>query len=1375
MGKLETTLQGSHPVEIASRYAVLGELGRGGMAVVYAAHDRLKNLDVAIKRLEVAQDSPSFDRASRLFESEYVALTRLAHPRIVAVYDYGHDNGQPFYTQEMLGGGDLQERAPMAWRDACSMLVDVCSGLSLLHSRRLVHRDITPRNVRCTADGRAKLIDFGALAPFGVNKHVVGTPPCVAPEALGCLEVDGRADLYGLGATAYFALTGRHAYPARHFSHLSGVWRSRPSVPSRWAEDVPAALDELVMELLQLAPIARPRTAAETMERLSALADIDPGEQVMVPQSYLTAPNLFGRQEQQSRIRKSVQRTKRKRGGSILVAGDTGTGRTRFLDAAVLEAKLAGLRVARTDASDGVTGAWGAAQALCEQLLVAYPNRGIPTMGEHASTFAAAFPWLGDALSPQGVTTAHVNFASAQSKRGALLEALESWILRLSQESPLLIAIDDLAELDEGSNALITSLAHSAHNEALLVLATGARHAHNSNSNPLALFEDSGTRIVLRNLSRANTEALLASVFGNVPNLHTLSQAVFDIAGGNAKASMALAQHLLDEGVVHYEAGAWSLPSQLSEEQFPRTNTEFVRTRLARLPLKSRELLEAIALASTDALGLGECRTLIPNQDDRALLGDISTLTESGFLKSKEGKYAVTSKADRSEICSQVTPQRAAEVHARLYQVFAEYREDPFRAATHAWRAGNATDAYNSLLVYGQRVEHDRDDALAGFERVRALPADWQATASAISQYAFTTPLSRAEKYQLHTCALSDGVLSGGSPLEALDAMFAQLHHDAGLDIYEQDTDSRAVQEKLHAALTAAQDRFNGASERDRVFSPGDAIPRLARVIVAAIGIAVRGYDLDLLARSPRLGPLAGLAPSLKWIDMNQAACMHVLAGRTAKAKSIYAHLLTLMNQAEDNGEDLAPFTYMKLAIQHAMGTFDVYAGIANGTDWPSLIDHNASFAVNAQRLRMLSCEWQCDFQGAEKHQLDLELLRIKNSPPQIFEGSHAFSHAQACIAARDFVGIKQALPALDLMAKELPTWRPIAAMGRSAYHLFRGNAAEALRESDSALRIAVAGKHVAWATLAGSRVEAQCMLGHISTAVSEGREALKRGLDLEIISAAHEIGQPLAIACAMSGYTREAESLADNSVQSRLDDGSTGLLLGCAYETRARVAAVLGDEESFATNSTLCAAEYRTGHNPVLSAKFERLMHFSRLHQRDVPNELAAAANYTEQQTAGLLSGFGTLLTQCRGPAERAQETLDIIVKQSGGRGGFLYVAHADGLELRAQHGAIDVPPSLDQCVSRYVAAQMGEVADATMTAEAECTDLQDMNWPSVDGEAFVPMLLCHLDEGEFYLTGLAVILPTPGFAVGRVESLIKMASRALREAGDAVTEIAS
>src|SRR5262245_59134228 len=176
---------------------------------------------------------------------------------------------------ELLDGADLASLGRLPWPQACALLRDVASSLSVLHSRGLLHRDVSARNVRYSStSGAAKLIDFGALCSIGLDLEVVGTPPFVAPEAMQMQALDARTDLFALGALGYYLLSGRHAYPARQLRELRDAWRSAPPPIGRLVPDVPAALSQLIMELLALDRSARPHSAAEIMKRVCTIAQL---------------------------------------------------------------------------------------------------------------------------------------------------------------------------------------------------------------------------------------------------------------------------------------------------------------------------------------------------------------------------------------------------------------------------------------------------------------------------------------------------------------------------------------------------------------------------------------------------------------------------------------------------------------------------------------------------------------------------------------------------------------------------------------------------------------------------------------------------------------------------------------------------------------------------------------------------------------------------------------------------------------------------------------------------------------------------------------------------------------------------------------------
>jgi len=146
---------------------VVNTIGRGGMARVYEVLDTSTGDNLTLKLMTHIENDEKREDIAKLFEHEFHTLSQLKHPRVIEVYDFGVEGTTPYYTMELLDGGDLKQLSPLPWKRACSILSDICSSLSLLHSRRMVHRDLTPRNIRCTKDGTAKLIDFGAMVPMG--------------------------------------------------------------------------------------------------------------------------------------------------------------------------------------------------------------------------------------------------------------------------------------------------------------------------------------------------------------------------------------------------------------------------------------------------------------------------------------------------------------------------------------------------------------------------------------------------------------------------------------------------------------------------------------------------------------------------------------------------------------------------------------------------------------------------------------------------------------------------------------------------------------------------------------------------------------------------------------------------------------------------------------------------------------------------------------------------------------------------------------------------------------------------------------------------------------------------------------------------------
>jgi serine/threonine-protein kinase len=268
------------------QYTLIRKLGEGGMGMVWEARHALLRRPTAIKLLR--PDHVGAEAISR-FEREVQLTSQLTHPNTVAIYDYGRTaDGLFYYVMEYLDGLDLQRLVdfdgPQPVARAVHILKQVASALSEAHARGLVHRDIKPANiVLCERGGMhdvAKVVDFGLVkAPtqtdvsLSHDQLVMGTPMFLAPEAISDpTHLDGRSDLYAVGAVAYFLLTGQTMFEGTSLVEICSHHMYTPPQPpsERLGKPLPAGLEAIVLRCLAKAPADRFPTAGALFEALAA-------------------------------------------------------------------------------------------------------------------------------------------------------------------------------------------------------------------------------------------------------------------------------------------------------------------------------------------------------------------------------------------------------------------------------------------------------------------------------------------------------------------------------------------------------------------------------------------------------------------------------------------------------------------------------------------------------------------------------------------------------------------------------------------------------------------------------------------------------------------------------------------------------------------------------------------------------------------------------------------------------------------------------------------------------------------------------------------------------------------------------------------------
>jgi predicted Ser/Thr protein kinase len=272
----------SHPAEVLCHahipgYEILGELGRGGMGVVYRARQTNLNRIVAVKMVLSAGHASAADRERFLAEAEAVA--RMQHPQIVQIFETGQIDGLPYFTLEFVEGGSLADKldgTPLSPREAAKLVELLARGMHYAHQQGIVHRDLKPANVLLTKDGTPKITDFGLAKKVedgsGLTQAgaILGTPSYMAPEqAEGKKTVGPATDVYALGAILYECLTGRPPFKAATaIDTMMQVVSDDPVPPTRLAPRIPKDVETICLKCLQKEPAKRYESAAALADEL---------------------------------------------------------------------------------------------------------------------------------------------------------------------------------------------------------------------------------------------------------------------------------------------------------------------------------------------------------------------------------------------------------------------------------------------------------------------------------------------------------------------------------------------------------------------------------------------------------------------------------------------------------------------------------------------------------------------------------------------------------------------------------------------------------------------------------------------------------------------------------------------------------------------------------------------------------------------------------------------------------------------------------------------------------------------------------------------------------------------------------------------------
>lgn len=1163
--KLATADEETGLAEHGGRYELVGELAVGGMGVIHRAFDRLARREVAYKRLL----APSRDRRAALtplFQREYGALSRLQHPNIVEVFDYGVDAAGPYYTMELLSGDDLTELAPMPYQEACRILRDVASALALLHARRLLHRDVSPRNIRLTREGLAKLLDFGGLMPFGVPEEVVGTTAFMAPECVRGGALDQRVDLYSLGAVAYWLLTGRPPRPGITLEELAGPL-APPALASTHVAEIPDELDVLVLSLLQAEPLARPSSAAYVIERLTSIAGLAPErEERRVAHSYLKQPVLVGREPLLAILERGLVSARAGRGSAVLIEGAPGLGRTALLDQLALSAELAGALVLR---AEGVAASapFSLANRLLEQIDGA-AVRAMPTLDTL------------DTLAPSGPESRLV--AELSRRRAQALELAERALVQASEQRPLVLIVDDLQLADAESLSLLAALSKRLGAQRLLLVGSASTAQVARDVHAYAKLRACATVCTLEPLREVDFVALLEGTFGGVPNTQRLAGFLYAHALGNPRHCMDLLRALLRRDVIRYAVGTFMLPYEVAAGlALPDLPT---RALFDELGASARAVLAPLALHDGE-LSVQQLARIAEREVHEALHAVYELTARELVRRVASGGYVVSHRPLALLFARALASDHVRALHVRIARaVSAESGaslDDRLAAAQHFLEAGEDRDAEQLLAPIAgglARLASSGSRAIAVFEKM--LASYERAGRSERACLRWLVPIV--------SLAFFGDI---GAQRRHLARTLTTLSTLCGLGLATRLRPVLGARVALRVGFFYAACRRAFTPRAERAGSLRELLTQLVAIVMSGVGAASSSYDSALAHRLLAwLEPLAGL-PRDSGAALVRACCIATAelgAGRFVAASARYAAILETLAARPDalRGLDETAQRALYLACLNGRAQAEVANSSTLALELADQLSREGSavFAPHPECTRMAYYAQRGDIAEAELHRARAEQLALQGGTSWAFVTVLAGRWAYAAMQTYDVIRLVQAMAELDRLAFIAPNTLTVKALCEAWLEYLRGRPERAIALYESVIESEVAKQ------LPSFRLD-RVLFATVLNAAGQYRRARELCLSVEsqgeLVANLREA--QLAVAEAGRGDFAQANERLARALERA---GRTGnpLELGNLERQCAWVALLARERAAFEEHLQRMGDHYRATGNPTLIQQCEVL-----------------------------------------------------------------------------------------------------------------------------------------------------------------------------------------
>jgi len=859
------------------RYQVKKFLGEGGKKKVYLAHDTLLDRDVAFALIKTEK----LDDASRVrVTREARAMGRLGdHPNIVAIYDMGGYEGQPYIVLPVMPGGDVEgliekateHRLPLD--KAIGIAKAVCRGLEFAHSKGIIHRDIKPGNIWLGADGTAKIGDFGLALAADLPRltqpgMMVGTVTYMPPEQAMGGKMTAKADLYSLGAMLYELVTGRPPFVGDDSVAIIGQHINTPPVAPTWHRaDLPPALETLILQLLEKDPEKRPESAAVVLQALEAI------EAGKIKEPLREAPTenplyrrvFVGREPELKQLQSAFDGAISGQGALMMVMGEPGIGKTALCEQLSTYVTLRGGRTLVGHCYE--KGSLSLPYLAFVEALRSYVlSREVRDLREELGTGAADVARIISEIRERLKVRPRPQ-KDPEEERYRLLQAVTEFLSNAASVQPMLVVLEDLHDADKGTLDMLTHVSRNLAGARLLIVGT-YRDVEVDRSHPLSavLAElrrvSNYGRVLLRGLNADEVRRMLESITQeSVP--WGLAEVVHRQTEGNPLFVQEVVRYVAEEGIIARKEGRWRLTRDTPlEMSIPEGLRDVIGKRLSLLSPECNQLLSVASVIGRE-FALETLRAVAATNED-VFANALKEAVQLSVLeeRSQRGlvRYRFSHAFFRQTLYEEmIAPQRLKlhqEVARSLERLYAKSLEGHATELAEHFSHSNDPADLKKAVEYGEMAAKRATDVYAYGEAVRLLE-------QALKVQEVLDPEDKAKRCDL-LLALGDALGLAGEIQRVIDTEALQAFSLAEA-IVDNKRASRAclmamkgistygstmMTSPLAAQWAARADRYAEPDTVERAWADGTlGMVKWAAVSSSPEGIALLTRALDLARR----------------------------------------------------------------------------------------------------------------------------------------------------------------------------------------------------------------------------------------------------------------------------------------------------------------------------------------------------------------------------------------------------------------------------------------------------------------------------------------------------------------------------------------------